>query len=127
MEIDSGRIAGTPTHRHFTIERMNALTDGVFAIVLTLLVLELKLPEKDESVLTLIGNDWHVFLAWLISFIRWEIRRISITTRSCSAPAVAACRSCNTRERSTTRLSRCERMFMILPIATSTNTGARAS
>jgi uncharacterized membrane protein len=69
MQIDSGRTKGIPTHRHFTIERMNALTDGVFAIVLTLLVLELKLPEKDESVLTLVADDWHVFLAWLISFI----------------------------------------------------------
>jgi uncharacterized membrane protein len=69
MEIDSGRTRGIPTHRHFTIERMNALTDGVFAIVLTLLVLELKLPEKDESVLALIADDWHVFLAWLISFV----------------------------------------------------------
>ena len=64
MAIDSGHTRGIPTHRHFPIERMNALTDGVFAIVLTLLVLELKLPEKDESVLTLIANDWHVFLAW---------------------------------------------------------------
>lgn len=69
MEIDSKRTKGVPTHRHFTIERMNALTDGVFAIVLTLLVLELKLPEKDEPVLTLIADDWHVFLAWLISFM----------------------------------------------------------
>ncbi|MCW2765466.1 MAG: conserved rane protein of unknown function [Nocardioides sp.] len=69
MEGKSQLTEGIPTHRHFEIERMNALTDGVFAIVLTLLVLELKLPEKDESILVLLRNDWHVFLAWLISFL----------------------------------------------------------
>lgn len=53
----------------FTPERMGALTDGVFAIVLTLLVLELRLPERDESILLLMREDWRVFLAWLISFL----------------------------------------------------------
>lgn len=58
-----------PAHGHFKTDRMNALTDGVFAIVLTLLVLELKLPEQDESILVLLRDDAHVFLAWLISFL----------------------------------------------------------
>ncbi len=53
----------------FTPERMGALSDGVFAIVLTLLVLELKLPERDESILTLMRDDARVFAAWLISFV----------------------------------------------------------
>lgn len=69
MASDADLTGQTHAPRHFPVERMNALTDGVFAIVLTLLVLELKLPEKDESVLTLIADDWHVFLAWLISFL----------------------------------------------------------
>lgn len=55
----------------FPIERLNALTDGVFAIALTLLVLELKLPDAaaGEDFLDAVTQDWHVFLAWLISFI----------------------------------------------------------
>lgn len=53
--------------RAFTPERMNALTEGVFAIVLTLLVLELRLPESGESILRLMHEDAQVFLAWLIS------------------------------------------------------------
>src|SRR3954469_15648752 len=53
----------------FATERMGALTDGVFAIVLTLLVLELRLPERDESILVLMRDDWRVFVAWLISFV----------------------------------------------------------
>lgn len=69
MQGDSQPTEGIPAHGHFTIERMNALTDGVFAIVMTLLVLELKLPEKNESVLALMLDDWHVFVAWLISFL----------------------------------------------------------
>jgi uncharacterized membrane protein len=53
-------------------ERLGALTDGVFAIALTLLVLELKLPEPPPADLTLgeiLRTDWHPFLGWIISFI----------------------------------------------------------
>lgn len=56
-------------HAPFTPERVSALSDGVFAIVLTLLVLELQLPDGDESVLVLMREDWRVFFAWLISFV----------------------------------------------------------
>lgn len=69
MAGDAQPTEGVPTSALFGTERMNALSDGVFAIVLTLLVLELKLPERDESILTLLVDDWHVFLAWLISFL----------------------------------------------------------
>lgn len=68
MEGDSARVTRWSDGR-FTPERMNAVTDGVFAIVLTLLVLELRLPEQDESVLVLLREDWRVFVAWLISFV----------------------------------------------------------
>ena len=69
MEDDSRPSAEAPLTAQFATERMNALTDGVFAIVLTLLVLELRLPEQDESILTLLVDDWRVFVAWLISFV----------------------------------------------------------
>lgn len=73
---------------HFTPERMNALTEGVFAIVLTLLVLELKLPETDQSVLLLMRDDARVFVAWLISFVLlarfWLVHQaITASLRQC--------------------------------------------
>jgi len=69
MDGESGRSASPSADAQFTPERMNALSDGVFAIVLTLLVLELRLPETDESILVLLQDDWRVFAAWLISFL----------------------------------------------------------
>ncbi|MFC8798025.1 TMEM175 family protein [Promicromonospora sp. NPDC057138] len=67
---DDSRLKGDAlVEGQFKPERMNALTDGVFAIVLTLLVLDLKLPETDESILALMSNDRRVFIAWLISFL----------------------------------------------------------
>lgn len=78
-----------PSDAHFPPERMAALSDGVFAIVLTLLVLELRLPEVDESILTLMADDWRVFAAWLISFVLlgrfWLVHHaVTATLRRCS-------------------------------------------
>ncbi len=55
----------------FGVERINALTDGIFAIVLTLLVLELKIPNPnpDATVIDLLVLNWHDFVAWIISFL----------------------------------------------------------
>ena len=53
-------------------ERLGALTDGLFAIVLTLLVLELKIPEDPApgtDVVQVLINDWEAFAGWLISFV----------------------------------------------------------
>lgn len=62
-----------PTRRRFyPPERLGALTDGVFAIALTLLVLELKFPDPPPADLTLgeiLRTDWHPFVGWVISFI----------------------------------------------------------
>jgi uncharacterized membrane protein len=69
VEGDSRLQGHAPVEGQFKPERMNALTDGVFAIVLTLLVLELRLPETDESILALMRDDQRVFIAWLISFL----------------------------------------------------------
>ena len=55
----------------FGVEQLNALSDGLFAIVLTLLVLDLKLPERanpGDILDDLLGN-YHDFIAWIISFI----------------------------------------------------------
>jgi uncharacterized membrane protein len=53
-------------------ERLGALTDGVFAIALTLLVLEIKFPDPPPADLTLgeiLTTDWHPFVGWIISFV----------------------------------------------------------
>jgi uncharacterized membrane protein len=55
----------------YGVERVNALSDGVFAIILTLLVLDLEVPDPaaGDAVLAEIGRNWHVFVAWTISFL----------------------------------------------------------
>lgn len=58
----------------YPTERLSALSDGVFAIVLTLLVLDLKIPELpaqfgEARMLADLRGQIPNFLAWLISFI----------------------------------------------------------
>jgi uncharacterized membrane protein len=50
-------------------DRLNAFADGVFAIVITLLVLELPVPEVTEGLLGALLAEWPEFLAYLISFV----------------------------------------------------------
>ena len=59
------------TRTTFAPERVNAVTDGLFAIILTLLVLELKVPDlaDGDDVLGALADDRHVFVAWGISFV----------------------------------------------------------
>ena len=54
--------------------RMEALTDGIFAIAMTLLVLELKVPDLPKSagtseLLHKIGEDTPAFFSFLVSFL----------------------------------------------------------
>src|ERR1700710_2874269 len=53
--------------------RLLALSDGVFAIAMTLLALDLKLPDLGEHVTDLqlrhaLGQEWHGYLSFLVSF-----------------------------------------------------------
>jgi TMEM175 potassium channel family protein len=52
----------------FPLDRFNAFSDGVFAIVITLLVLELPVPSSTEPILPALAESWPDFLGYLISF-----------------------------------------------------------
>ena len=51
------------------LDRFNAFTDGVFAIAITLLVLELTVPAADARLLPALAEQWQEFLGYLISFV----------------------------------------------------------
>lgn len=58
----------------FSLERLGALSDGVFAIILTLLVLELKIPQltathSEQEMLLDLERQIPSFAAWIISFV----------------------------------------------------------
>jgi uncharacterized membrane protein len=51
--------------------RLEAFSDGVLAIVITILVLELEVPEAagPDGLLHTLGEDWRSYLGYLISFV----------------------------------------------------------
>ena len=52
--------------------RLEAFSDGVFAIAITLLILQIPLPDVTKngpSLLTLLGGQWALYLAYLVSFM----------------------------------------------------------
>jgi uncharacterized membrane protein len=51
-----------------SLDRFNAFSDGVFAIAITLLVLELPVPPVNVAVLPALMESWPEFLGYLISF-----------------------------------------------------------
>ena len=48
--------------------RLDAFADGVFAIVITLLVLDLAIPDATENLMPALIEQWPVFLAYIVSF-----------------------------------------------------------
>lgn len=53
--------------KEITPTRLEAFSDGVIAIIITIMVLELKVPQE-ETLEALLGQ-WHVFVAYLLSFL----------------------------------------------------------
>lgn len=54
--------------RQLSTTRLEAFSDGVFAIAVTLLVLDLKVPESPERLLEQLFAEWPSFLGYLVSF-----------------------------------------------------------
>lgn len=50
------------------LDRVNAFSDGVYAIAITLLVLELSVPEGPGNLFAALAEQWQEFLGYLISF-----------------------------------------------------------
>jgi uncharacterized membrane protein len=58
---------GTANHLLPT-SRLEAFSDGVFAIAITLLVLELHVPTGHEALARALGHEWPRYLGYLVSF-----------------------------------------------------------
>ncbi|BBX54776.1 membrane protein [Mycobacterium shottsii] len=57
------------TIRLLPTSRLKAFSDGVYAIVITLLVLDLKVPESSNDLGGALLRSWPAFLAYLVSFV----------------------------------------------------------
>lgn len=57
----------TTQHDNDTV-RLEAFSDGVFAIAITLLVLEIRLPDTHAPLSELLGGLWPSYLAYVLSF-----------------------------------------------------------
>jgi uncharacterized membrane protein len=65
--VDGGG-RGSGTTDTLPLDRFNAFSDGVFAIAITLLVLELTVPAPEDRLLPILAEQWQEFLGYLISF-----------------------------------------------------------
>jgi len=61
--------ADPPRRRRLTTGRLEAFSDGVFAIAVTLLILDVAVPAGSGSdLLGAVGDQWPTYLAYLVSF-----------------------------------------------------------
>jgi len=80
---------------HISRARLDALTDGVFAITMTLLVIDLRLPEtfhpKDGGeLIARVLEPWSQFLAYFITFMVLGIRWMNLSRLAEEQAHVAA-------------------------------------
>ena len=64
-----GRGRGDPAEVHRDVVRVVAFSDAVFAITITLLVLEIRPPVDDRTLLQGLGALWPSYLAYAVSFL----------------------------------------------------------
>jgi uncharacterized membrane protein len=67
-QLPNGNSEAEGAAGFFPLDRFNAFSDGVFAIVITLLVLELPVPPEGAPVLPALAASWSDFLGYAISF-----------------------------------------------------------
>ena len=68
-EYETSATADRPGLRRTA--RLEAFSDGVFAIAITLLVLDLAIPattQSEKHLLDAIGEEWHGYLGYIVSF-----------------------------------------------------------
>ncbi len=58
-----------PRVRLLPKSRLEAFSDGVMAIVITLLVLELEVPEESTELLAALAEEWVSYLGYIVSFV----------------------------------------------------------
>lgn len=68
------RAPAAPEEDHFGLERLIFFSDAVFAIAITLLALEIRLPVpagglSDRQLLQALAGTWHKYLSFAISFL----------------------------------------------------------
>jgi uncharacterized membrane protein len=64
------RSAGVPAGLGMSVGRLEAFSDGVLAIVITLLILEIKVPTGAEGTLgSALARQWPQYVAFLLSFL----------------------------------------------------------
>src|SRR3954462_3462132 len=64
-----GKAGSDPPSVHRDTGRLEAFSDGVFAITITLLVLEIKAPTDYENLLHGLGALWPSYLAYAVTFL----------------------------------------------------------
>lgn len=65
---EAGRATAESSTRLLPKARLEAFSDGVFAIVVTLLVLELKVPQPGGSLWHELVQEWPAYLGYFVSF-----------------------------------------------------------
>ena len=75
-------LDGESSVRDYSLERQMMLSDGVFAIAMTLLALDLRVPANwDGTVSGLIAGGWSQFFGYIMSFFTislfWAMHRQS--------------------------------------------------
>ena len=57
-----------PAGHFLPVTRLEAFSDGVFAIAITLLILDLHVPQSPDRLIAQLAAEWPSFLGYLVSF-----------------------------------------------------------